>query len=251
MLLPGTVLCLALLAGLPGCPGESALNEIASRPGNSGFRNQLLGEERLVSLEQGNLSEDTPNDAAGRIDVLDAFLRKYAMEFGVLPANSGALSLISAAPEQKALFNENEVHQTLIFHQEHLGALVLDAEIYGEFVGHDADGNRLRRVQGRLFDPLTLTTPVPGSSLNVALANRQFLQFLAENGLEGGSVSILPTPVILGDKNFTGFLSLYTVPNDDGTLDRLSVVVNPLTEEIEVNYSIPACRAHDALGDAS
>lgn len=250
-LIPGTAACLVMLLELPGCPPSSSLDEIASRPGNSGFRNVLLGEERLVSLEEGSLSEEDANGTAGRLNVLDTFLHDYAAEFGVLAANAAALKLIAAAPEQPAVVGDGETHQTVFLHQEHMGALVLDAALWGEFVGPEAAGSKLRRVQGRLFDPLTLTPPVLSNTLNFALANRQFREFLATNELSGDSMSLLPTPVILGEENFTGFLGHYTLSHEDGSMERLSVVVNPLTEEIHVIYSMPACRAHNALGDAS
>jgi hypothetical protein len=249
----GTAVFLILLAGLPGCPllRPNALEEIALRSGNSGFRNMAIGEERLVSLEEGNLSEDTASGDQERINVLETFLQDYGTFFGAPADKASQPMFLAAAPEQQAFVNGNEPHQTVFLHQEHMGAIVLDGEVWGEFVGSSEDGGKLRRVQGRLFNPEALLDPVPSNGDTLGLATRQFRLFLALNELTEGNMSVLPTPVILGEENFTGFLSHFTFSHEDGSMDRMSVIVNPISEEIHVLYSMPACRAHNAIGDES
>lgn len=248
----GIVAVLALLTGLSGCPlPPTRLEEIGLRPGNSGFRNLNLGEERLVSLEEGNLSEDTASGGQERINVLEGFILDYAEFFGVPAGKSTSLTFLAATPEQQVVVNDSAIHQTVFLNQEHQGAIVLDGLLWGEFAGLAESGGQLRRVQGRLFDPANLIDPVSDDGFTYRLAERQFREFLEENGLTPGDGSVLPTPVILGEPNFTGFLGHYTFGHEDGSMDRLSIVVNPISEQIHVLYSMPACRAHNVLGDAS
>ena len=242
---------LLLVAVAPGCPRppQTLLDEIGMRPGNDGFRNLLIGEERLVSLEEGNLSEDTASDPQERLDVLEAFVQEYAQFFGASAAKMENLLFLAAAEEQQAVFNETEFHETVFLNQEHLGAIVLDAQILGEFVGLPDGAKPLRRVQGRLFDPAGLPDPVPAGDDTRREAMQQFLTFLRENEITDGTRTVLPVPVILGEKSITGFLSHYVFSYEDGSMDRLSAIVNPVTEQIHILYSMPACRAHNALGD--
>lgn len=238
---------------LPGCPPpqDSGLEELARRPGNMGFRNMLLGNERLVSLEEGNLSDGTASSGQERIDRLATFVQTYADSFGVSSEEAAQVAFLAAAPEQQSVINDDELHQTVFLNQEHEGAIVLDALLLGEYVGLAETGAQLRRVQGRLFDPASLPVPIPSNSDTLGMANGIFREFLEENGLSLDNMSVLPTPVILGEKNITGFLGHYAFGYEDGSMDRLSAVINPLTDEIHIVYSMPACRAHNTLGDAS
>lgn len=238
---------------LHGCPPpqDSGLEELARLPGNTGFRNMLLGNERLVSLEEGNLSDGTASTGQERIDRLATFLQTYTGAFGIPAGKAAQVAFLAAAPEQRSVINDSELHQTVFLNQEHEGAIVLDALLLGEYVGLAETGAQLRRVQGRLFDPASLPVPIPSNSDTLGMATGKFREFLEENGLSLDNMSVLPTPIILGEKNITGFLGYYAFSYADGSTDRLSAVINPLTDDIHIVYSIPACRAHNVLGDAS
>jgi len=247
------MLLLAVVVGLYGCPQmrPSLLDEIGLRPGNSGFTNLLLGEERLVALKMGNLSETAATDAQDRLNILAEFLQTYAEFFGVPTTKANDLMVLAAAPEQQAVVGMNEDHQTVMVNQEFEGAIVLDGQVFGEYV-RVADRNwQLRRVQGRLFDPASLVAPVASNDDTLGLAAGLFEEFLVQNEFFEGGMNVLPTPVILGAENLAGFLCNYMRTYDDGSMDRMAAVVNPLTDQLHVVYYIPACRAHNAFGDAS
>jgi hypothetical protein len=246
--------CLLLpLSVLNGCPPSrpNALEQIALRPGNGGFVNQMFGEERQVVLASGNLSEAPAADEQERLDVLAEFLQSYSEFFGLPAAKAVDLAVLATAPEQPLVLGENEVHHILTVHQEYAGAIVLDGEVCGEYVRAGDRNWQLRRVQGRLFDPASLVAPVPSNDDTLGAALGLFEAYLAENELFEGSMGVLTTPVILGNAGISGFLGHYTRRYEDGTMDRLSAVVNPLTSQLQVIYHIPACQAHKMPGDLS
>jgi hypothetical protein len=243
--------CFVLLTGLFGCalPGSNALELIGDRHGNFGFRNTLIRKERIVALEKGNLSEKIAASSQERITIMQEFLQKYEPYFGGSPKKDNKAELRMIADEQKSIFDNETVHYTLVMHQEYKGAIVLDASISCEFVGSDEKGSQLRRVKGHLFDSAAIVNPISNSKDNIERAERQFRDFLVRNMLSVNNMSVLTTPVIIGENNITGFLGQYAQSYKDGSTDRLSVVINPLSKKTHIIYYIPACRAHDPLGD--
>jgi len=237
---------------LPGCPGQDPLNQIGLRPGNEGFVNQTFGPERLVALTAGNIAEDIAIGAQGRIDALGSFLGAFQSQFGGDLLKADPTPLLAAAPEQEATFGESEIHNLVFLHQEHEGALVLDAVVYGDFVMNRAlGGSQLRRVQGRLFPTASLPTPPAASREALGEATRQFNTYLQGAGMREGTISGLVTPAIWAAQHFAGFLLIQTEnPSDiaDTAQRRIAAVVNPDTNEIRILYNMDACHAGVGFG---
>ncbi len=232
-----------------GCPLQSGLDAIATRTGNAGFRNLALGSERIVSLEQGNLAEQTAGDTRQRLDILVQFLSQFGTEFGAGASvlKAGTLNFVATVPEEIVVFGEDEQHTFVLLQQEVDGAIVLDATQSGDFVRDPAtEQDALRHVQGRLCDPVTVPPPPPDTRENRALAFERFKAFLDEQGVEDGDISLLDTPVIWVAGGIAGYLAVWTESEariPDTAQGRLAVVVDPTTNEIAVLHRMDACRA--------
>jgi hypothetical protein len=130
----------------------SPLPDISEQSGNSGLQAETFGDERLVTLAQGNLARFPATNAEERTNALSSFLLDHPAYFGMGNVQPVNIAFATAGPEFK-IIRQRESFMMVALHQLYQGAPVIDETQFGAFL-LDSSGRvtELRRVRAQISD---------------------------------------------------------------------------------------------------
>jgi len=209
------------------------LPEIASQAGNKGFEYRTYGEEKVLTLEAGNLVTANPATPEERLTVLKEFLGQNREFFGV----SADVDLDFLPATDEFAFNyEGESYILVSLYQSSAGAPVIDQVNYGGYALNGDSLGELRMVRARLFETAGLPFPPPIDQRLRLRAEQLFREELPLRVTDSDIVTVSEAPVISAGLNIAGYFVWRAANYPDGSTSQLAAVVNPETSQVQELY---------------
>lgn len=206
-----------LVLFLAGCSTSSFL-EKSLRGKVTNLQIHSKGGEHFVVIKDGNLVDVTVFSSEERLILLEDFINKYKLDFGI--ATSDSLQFVKPNPEFDFEFGEKLLTAVLVF-QYINGMRILDREQLGIF---DSESGALKAVRINVTDPTSLkrVTMPKRKDIIQSLAAR----FLEAQGIVITKITAFDDPVYSVAAGMAGFEVRCTSRTNSQYFMRIRLLVN-------------------------